>query len=115
MLKNKVPLSPVRMKAVIEVNQSIAGNLLQLRGKRFLHVFYPTARRYGTEMSSVDEVEFAVVPMLSEIIRKLVVVDTALSVDAIEESLHLIIDSRSDIEPAPIIECVDIKVSTLMI
>jgi len=39
MLKNQVPLSPVRMKAVIEVNQSIAGNLLQLRGKRFLHVF----------------------------------------------------------------------------
>jgi len=66
-------------------------------------------------MSSIDEVEFAVVPMFAEIIRKLVVVDTALSVDAIEESLHLSIDARSDIEPAPIIECVDIKVPTLVI
>jgi hypothetical protein len=35
--------------------------------------------------------------------------------DPVKESLHLIIDSRSDIEPAPIIECVDIKVPTLMI
>ena len=80
-----------------------------------MNVFKPTSGEYGAEMSSIDEVELAVVAMFLEIIGELVVVDTPLSMDPVKESLHLIIDSRSDIEPAPIIECVDIKVPTLMI
>jgi hypothetical protein len=80
-----------------------------------MNVFKPIAREYGAEMASIHEVKLAVVAIFLEVVGELVVVDTTLSMDPVKERLDFSIDTRSDIEPTPMVSCIDTKTAALMI